>query len=196
MASEHPVGSDGLGLVARWASAVDGSGRWFAVPGEAGARVFRKGGWVGFREACGAWAVPLQLDPSQLAVVDELPANGLLPGGVSVLPLVEAVELVGNGALQLSLRIPFGLSIFAGHFPTVPIVPGAMLVGWTGALAEKHLGWKMAGMAIPAVKFRRIVQPGLRLVLKLQLDTASRRLDFRYSGAGGLHAVGALQVAE
>ncbi len=196
MQPAHPNESDGLGLVARWAPAMDGSDLWFVVPGEAGARVFRKGGCFAFQDACTTWAAAMKLDPTRLAVVDELPADGCAVSGVSALPSVDAVLPDGVGVTNLSLRIPFGLSIFSGHFPTVPIVPGAMLVGWVTVLAENHLGWKPAGISIPAVKFRRIVQPGLRLSLKLQLDSTARRLDFRYSGTGGLHAVGALQVVE
>jgi len=194
MLPAHPEDVESLGLVAHWAPAVDGSAGWFAVPGEAGARVFRKGGWVGFREACRGWAAARQLDPARLAIVDELPADGVLPSGVSALPLVDVAEQGGTGVVNLSLRIPFSLSIFTGHFPTVPIVPGAMLVGWASVLADQYLGWNPAGMAIPAVKFRRIVQPGLRIALKLQWDAATNRLEFRYTGASGLHAVGALQV--
>lgn len=195
MLPAHPEDSDGLGLVARWSRSVDGSADWFAIPGDFGARIYRKSGWVGFREACRGWAAARQLEPARLAVVDDLPEGGVLQSGGSALPLVDSVQEDGAGAVGLSLRIPFGLSIFAGHFPTVPIVPGAMLIGWAVALAHTHLGWQPAGLGIPAVKFRRIVQPGLRLALKLQLDAAASRLDFRYSGDAGLHAAGSLQGA-
>lgn len=196
MMSALPDEPDGSGLIAQWARAADGSAQWFAVPGDAGARVFRKGGWVGFRSECTIWATAKGLDPAHLAVVDTLPLNGRDAAARSTLPLVDDVTPEGVGITRLSLRIPFGLPIFAGHFPTVPIVPGAVLLGWASALAAQHLGWKNAGIAIPAVKFRRIVQPGLRLVLRLQMDASAQRLEFRYSGDGGLHAVGTLQVAE
>jgi 3-hydroxymyristoyl/3-hydroxydecanoyl-(acyl carrier protein) dehydratase len=107
-------------------------------------------------------------------------------------PTLLAVVHDGPLAATLRLTVPFELAIYQGHFPTVPIVPGALLTGWAATFAREHAGWPHRALVVPQVKFRRIVQPGYELQLTLQRDAASQRLDFSYRSAGGLHSQGTL----
>jgi 3-hydroxymyristoyl/3-hydroxydecanoyl-(acyl carrier protein) dehydratase len=66
------------------------------------------------------------------------------------------------------LRVPCELPIFAGHFPAMPIVPGVVQLGWVAELAQAHglAAGPFAGIA--SAKFRRILQPGVELQVRLQ----------------------------
>jgi 3-hydroxymyristoyl/3-hydroxydecanoyl-(acyl carrier protein) dehydratase len=166
-------------------------GAWCAVPSAEGARCFRKQGWRGFVAAVSGWAQARGLDAGALRVVSALPAAGALPP-LPRLPAVLHVAREGPLAVTLTLEVPFELAIFQGHFPTVPIVPGAVLTGWAAAWACEHAGWPHAALVVPQVKFRRIVQPGYAVQLAFRRDAASQRLDFSYRSSGGLHSAGTL----
>jgi hypothetical protein len=172
-----------------WQSAPGGA--WCAVPSAEGARGFRKQGWRGFAAAVAPWAQASGLDPAALRVVSALPPAGPL-APLPRTPTLLAVAHDGPLAATLRLTVPFELAIYQGHFPTVPIVPGALLTGWAATFAREHAGWPHRALVVPQVKFRRIVQPGYELQLTLQRDAASQRLDFSYRSAGGLHSQGTL----
>ncbi len=73
-----------------------------------------------------------------------------------------------HGVLTGRLRVPCELPIFAGHFPAMPIVPGVVQLGWVVELAQAHglAAGPLAGIA--SAKFRRILQPGVELQVRLQ----------------------------
>jgi len=166
----------------------DAPGTGAVVPSAAGARLLRRAGWRGYQDALGAWAGERGLEPAALAVVSTLGGAGTNRHEPQLLGL----EPAGERALLCRLRIPFELAIFHGHFPTVPIVPGAQLTGWAALLAARHAGWRHGARAAQVLKFRRIVQPGHEPLLSLRWDEAGTRLDFRYERDGQLHAQGTL----
>jgi hypothetical protein len=172
-----------------WQPAPDSA--WCAVPSAEGARCFRKQGWRGFRDAVAGWAQAQGLDTAALRVVSSLPEAGPLPP-LPRLPTVLGIAQDGPLATTLTLEVPFELAIFQGHFPTVPIVPGAVLTGWAAAWAREHAGWPHAALVVPQVKFRRIVQPGYAVQLAFRRDAGAQRLDFSYRSSGGLHSAGTL----
>jgi 3-hydroxymyristoyl/3-hydroxydecanoyl-(acyl carrier protein) dehydratase len=164
---------------------------WLAVPSQIGARGFRQSGWRGFREQVSGWAQARGLAPAALRVVSTLPP----PGPLAALPReaeLLSVQSTGERQLRLMLRVPFELAIFQGHFPTVPIVPGALLTGWAAQLAALHARWPHGARVVQAVKFRRIVQPGHDFSLDLQWQASLQRLDFCYREGGQLNAQGSL----
>jgi 3-hydroxymyristoyl/3-hydroxydecanoyl-(acyl carrier protein) dehydratase len=164
---------------------------WLAVPSSAGARGFRKQGWRGFREQVSGWAAAQGLDATALRVVSALPPVGPL-APLPLEPQWLSVQAAGERQLRIMLHVPFELAIFQGHFPTVPIVPGAVLAGWAALLAGRHAGWPHGAVALQAVKFRRIVQPGHDFSLDLGWNASLQRLDFRYQESGRLNAQGSL----
>ncbi|MBS0395477.1 MAG: hypothetical protein JSR54_12680 [Proteobacteria bacterium] len=160
------------------------------VPTAAGARLCRQAGWRGFQAAVAPWARAQGVAAESVQLVSALPAPQAAP--VAALgPRVLGVERHDARAATLTLEVPFELAIFAGHFPTVPIVPGAMLAGWAAALAAEHVGWTHGAQAARAFKFRRIVQPGPAYRLRLECAPDAAQLAFRYESAHGLHAEGA-----
>lgn len=180
-----------LGLLSAWSAHPGIAGAWCAVPGPEGARLFRMQGWVGLRAACRSLALGSGLAPDLMHIVDDLPPPGEPPASPGHRPRILG-RSAGTNGVDLELQIPFGLAIFTGHFPTIPIVPGAMLVGWAAESARELLGWKVDWAAHQTAKFRRIVQPGQHLQLELSLRQESTQLQFRYSGPHGVQASGLL----
>ena len=164
----------------------------YLVPSPAGARLFRKRGWQGFHAAVAPWAASLGIELGSVRIVDELPGGDSAPAAQPTNPDLTCVVPDGSDAIVCTLRVPFDLAVFHGHFPTVPIVPGAMLVGWAAALAAQHGGWTYGARQSVAMKFRRIVQPGPDYRLRLERARDGRRVDFRLESDAGVHAVGAL----
>jgi len=175
-------------LVDAWCRHGHAPGAGCVVPSAAGARLLRRAGWRGLQAALSGWAADQGLDTIALEVVSALP-------GVAIdrhEPQLLGLEPAGERTLLCRLRIPFELAVFHGHFPTVPIVPGAQLTGWAALLAGRHAGWRHGARAAQVLKFRRIVQPGHEPQLLLRWDEPGARLDFRYQRDGQLHAQGTL----
>lgn len=180
MSAVHP-------LVEAWCARADAPGAGRVVPSAEGARLIRRAGWRGYQEALAGWAAQQGLAPAALLAVSALDGAAHRHE-----PRLLAIEPAGERALLLRLAIPFELAVFHGHFPTVPIVPGAQLTGWAALLAARHAGWRHGARAASVLKFRRIVQPGHQPTLSLRWDEAGARLDFRYERDGHLHAQGTL----
>lgn len=60
--------------------------------------------------------------------------------GIVVVPLVLETHVEPPCYAQLSLLVPPDLHCPRGHFPGLPIVPGAMQPGWVLAFASELLG--------------------------------------------------------
>lgn len=165
---------------------------WYVVPSAIGARLFRKQGRNGLHLALVPWARSQGVDLKMLRVVDTLPAEDVPPSTHPLGPEILHIARDGPRAILCTLRVPFDLALFSGHFPTVPIVPGAVLVGWAATLAAAHGNW-VHGVAVShSMKFRRIVQPGPDYRLRLAWAEDGRRLDFRLESDAALHALGTL----
>lgn len=175
--------------VSAWRPAGDAPGAALVVPSGAGARTLRKRGWRGLQAELAGWAQAQGLAPGALRFVAQLPPAGADAGSPCLEPRLLSAE-VSPGQALLRLAVPPELALFHGHFPTVPIVPGAQLAGWAADYAQRHLGWAHGTRRARQLKFRRIVQPGLEVELHLQADAA--RLAFRYQREGVLHAAGEL----
>ena len=121
-----------------------------------------------------------------LWLVDALP-----PAGREAVAVAEASrtapvvsDLVHDSKLpSLTCRVlvPYDLPVFRGHFPSRPIVPGVVQIGWAVdiARAEGVVSGTFAG--ISGAKFRRVLQPGMNLGLRLDGHDGSRQLRFEYS---------------
>ena len=160
------------------------------VPTPAGANLFRQRGERGFQDSIAAW-LRHQTISAELRVMAAAPAVGEPPGSRPRRPGLRVLKQTRD-AVTAEMLVPFDLAIFAGHFPWVPIVPGAVLVGWAAELAATHGLWPHGVVAATALKFRRIVQPGPAYHLHVERNAAGDRLAFRIESAGVPHAYGAL----
>ncbi len=96
-----------------------------------------------------------------------------------VLPEIRAVERTAQGVC-LTLFVPADLTYFEGHFPQVPLLPGVVQVSWAIELARAHIPFDAPFRALNAVKFTRVIQPGVTATLKLDYVSDERKLSFAY----------------
>jgi 3-hydroxymyristoyl/3-hydroxydecanoyl-(acyl carrier protein) dehydratase len=111
------------------------------------------------------------------------------------MPIVSALEL-DRSARRLACRllVPYDLAIFRGHFPSTPIVPGVLQVGWAVELAREHALADGRCRGISTVKFRRIVQPGMCLGARVEGGPRDNELQFTYEMDGAVITTGRLRV--
>ena len=195
MSPTAAAGTDGRAYLADFSHRRSGpSPLCYVVPSAAGARLFRKRGWRGFHAAVAPWAAAEGIDLDSLRVVAALPPAGRHAAPRPTVPLVTSVAHEGSRVIVCTLRVPFELAVFHGHFSTVPIVPGAMLAGWAAALAARHGGWPHGLTYSSQLKFRRIVQPGPEYRLRLEWTEDGSRVDFRLDTDAAVNAIGSVQA--
>jgi len=73
------------------------------------------------------------------------------------------------------LRFPAGHPVFAGHFPGLPLVPGALLL----AAALESLGLDGPGTAIASAKFLHPVPPDAEIEVE---RIGATRIELRAAG--------------
>jgi 3-hydroxymyristoyl/3-hydroxydecanoyl-(acyl carrier protein) dehydratase len=91
---------------------------------------------------------------------------------------------------QLTLQVKPDLRCLRGHFPGLPIVPGAIQIGWVLAYASELLGSRPFLSGLRSVKFQRLVLPGQTLRLTIKLDKKREAIHFEYESAAGRHSSG------
>jgi 3-hydroxymyristoyl/3-hydroxydecanoyl-(acyl carrier protein) dehydratase len=94
-------------------------------------------------------------------------------------PEILGEKLEAEGII-LALRIPEGLTYFAGHFDEVSVVPGVTQIQWAVHYARQHLGLKCIFSHMEVVKFKELLLPGQRLNLCLCYQEAGCKLSFSY----------------
>ena len=89
--------------------------------------------------------------------------------------------------------VPHDLPCFAGHFPEMPLVPGALLLDW--AIAEMTARWGVSAQI--NVKFCKFLQPVLPGdALRLRVDVVAQRVDFGWTKATQPACTGVLTLGE
>lgn len=188
---ESPASQGRHELVSAWSLAgPPGAPLCCLVPSTAGARLLRHRGERGLAEALSPW-LEAEGIRAPLRLVEALPAPGSGPRPRPRMPQFQGLTRSGD-TLTACFDVPVDLAIFAGHFPWVPIVPGAMLVGWCADLAAREGLWVHGVCRISSVKFRQIVQPGPGYRLRLVRGDGGLRLDLRIESDRAMHASGTL----
>lgn len=82
-------------------------------------------------------------------------------------PIVARRE-AAPGRLTLLLEIDRSLACFRGHFPGEPIVPGVAQLEWAVAFAREAFGIAGAFGGVDALKFQRVIAPGMAVTLTLE----------------------------
>lgn len=103
---------------------------------------------------------------------------------------------VANGLAELTLFIPPDLAQCEGHFPGQPVLPGVVQVDWAVLLAARHLGLAIDSAQKLQVKFRRVTEPGMTVVLRLQHVAARGKLTFEYRYEGDILSSGSIALAQ
>jgi 3-hydroxymyristoyl/3-hydroxydecanoyl-(acyl carrier protein) dehydratase len=104
-------------------------------------------------------------------------------------PIVAAVRAAAQ-AVTVDLRVQPDLACLWGHFPLLPVVPGAAQLGWALEFGAELIGTPGTLNGARSVKFERIIQPGGSLRLRLEAEPAGGELRFEYSSAAGRHSSG------
>jgi 3-hydroxyacyl-[acyl-carrier-protein] dehydratase len=78
-------------------------------------------------------------------------------------------ENAGEGLFQAAIRFDAGHSIFKGHFPGQPVVPGVCMMQLVKESLEWHLQAGLNLVNAPNVKFLMVIDPRNTPVVSLQL---------------------------
>ena len=96
-------------------------------------------------------------------------------------------------SFELDFIVPHDLPCFAGHFPAIPLLPGALLLDW--AIAEMTTRWGVsAPLNVKQCKFLSPVFPGD--ALHLRVDVVYQRVDFMWAKASQPVSAGVLTLGE
>jgi 3-hydroxymyristoyl/3-hydroxydecanoyl-(acyl carrier protein) dehydratase len=97
-----------------------------------------------------------------------------------------------DGAAEIDLDITPGMIWFSGHFPGEPVLAGLAQVHLAVTWAEHVWGWKPTGSNISRLKFRRVLRPGDKVLLKLARQMSAGRLTFTYRFNGTVASEGTI----
>jgi 3-hydroxymyristoyl/3-hydroxydecanoyl-(acyl carrier protein) dehydratase len=187
----------GHSLVAEFRVAeLDGQPAAAVVPNARGVALLRARGWLGYVEAL---VSPPLADEVAWRFVESL-AQCHTDSDVAALlraPLTRVPQLVEHqrpsaDTLLLRYYVPLDLAICREHFPRAPIVPGVVQLTWAETWAREYLDIRGRFVALEAVKFQRIVQPGDVLDLRLDWQATTGRLCVLQTSPAGRHASGRL----
>ena len=96
-------------------------------------------------------------------------------------------------SFEMDFMVPPDLPCFAGHFPAMPLVPGALLLDW--AIAEMTSRWAVsAPIGVKNCKFLQPVFPGDSLLLRVEV--VDQRVDFVWEKASRSVCAGVLTLVE
>ena len=96
-------------------------------------------------------------------------------------------------SFETDFVVPHDLPCFAGHFPAMPLVPGALLLDWAIAEMTARCG-ASATINVKLCKFLQPVLPGD--ALRLRVDVVGQRVDFAWTKALQSVCAGALTLGE
>lgn len=96
-------------------------------------------------------------------------------------------------SFELDFVVPHDLPCFAGHFPAMPLVPGALLLDW--AIAEMTARWQASvPITVKLCKFLKPVFPGD--ALHLRVGVVGQRVDFVWTNGSQSVCAGVLNLGE
>jgi 3-hydroxymyristoyl/3-hydroxydecanoyl-(acyl carrier protein) dehydratase len=81
---------------------------------------------------------------------------------------------------------------FEGHFPGEPVLAGLAQLHLAVRWAEQMWGWKPVGSNISRLKFRHVLRPGDKVLLKLMRQVGAGRLSFTYRFDGATASEGVI----
>ncbi|WP_288841400.1 AMP-binding protein [uncultured Deefgea sp.] len=109
----------------------------------------------------------------------------------SLLPQTLAFKQEGEQC-QLQLLITADIAYFAGHFPSLPILPGVAQIHWATQFAREYFAIQGVFSHMEVIKFQQIIRPNTLLTLQLTWDEARQRVTFAFTSEQGSHSSGRL----
>ena len=111
------------------------------------------------------------------------------------LPLISELRRAGE-TLTLALDVTSELAPVEGHFPGTPILPAVAQVDWAIRIARANFALPARFSALRALKFLRVVQPPVKLMLELARLDDGHTVTFAFSHAGAACATGRIEFAD
>ena len=111
------------------------------------------------------------------------------------LPAFSDLRRVGE-AVTLALDLPRDCPAIEGHFPATPILPAVAQVDWAIRFARDHFSLPPHFNALRSLKFLRIVQPPVRLLLELAPTADGRGVTFTYAHGGAACSSGRIEFSD
>jgi 3-hydroxymyristoyl/3-hydroxydecanoyl-(acyl carrier protein) dehydratase len=111
------------------------------------------------------------------------------------LPLICAETASAAGGITLRLFVPVDLSLFAGHFPGFPLLPGVAQIHWAARLGGERFSIDGGFSRLINIKFQKPVRPDSELELSLNWDAGRQQLAFTYASEAGCHTSGKIEFA-
>jgi 3-hydroxymyristoyl/3-hydroxydecanoyl-(acyl carrier protein) dehydratase len=91
--------------------------------------------------------------------------------------------------------MPEDLSLFAGHFPGFPLLPGVAQIHWAAVFGAERFPITGKFTRLINIKFQKPVRPGAALQLTLSWDASRGQLAFNYLSGEDSHASGKIEFA-
>lgn len=82
--------------------------------------------------------------------------------------------------VKLTLHLPVDLDYFAGHFPSLPVLPGVVQVDWAVRYAREYLAINGKFIALEHIKFQSLVLPDATLELLLSWNEKKNQIEFSF----------------
>lgn len=86
-----------------------------------------------------------------------------------------------NASLTARVTLAEGMSVFEGHFPTQPILPGVVQLNLVKMLAEDWAGRRLRLVSVPQMKFTVPVRPGDTVAVTLSPVETPKGLSVGFS---------------
>lgn len=102
---------------------------------------------------------------------------------------------IGDRVLERQCVVPEDLEYCNGHFPSFPVVPGVVLLGWVVDAAQAILAAPVRVATVEALKFKHPLAPGSRFDLRVEVDDASETVRFRFTRDGDELSSGRLKLS-
>ncbi len=99
-------------------------------------------------------------------------------------------------AVELELKIHAGLIYFQGHFPGQPILPGVAQLAWVERYGRLFFNIVSPFFRMEVIKFKKIIQPGVVVNLKLNWKAETGKLYFDLSSDSDSHSSGRILYQE
>lgn len=83
---------------------------------------------------------------------------------------IRHITTEGDGMIQVQVELNAGHAIFAGHFPTQPVLPGACMVQMLKEVLQQAQGQRLTLQKGTNIKFISVVRPDANPLLTFSIQ--------------------------
>ena len=93
-------------------------------------------------------------------------------------------------AIRTEATVPESSTIFEGHFPGTPILPGVTQLDWAILLGRELFPIPPDFLRMEVIKFQQVISPGTTLTFELTWNAERGVLSYKITSVSGSHASG------